>query len=469
MSDRRFFRWATTSARLLAGTLVAVGFVIAVVTAVSVPWPHIEGEPVRVEATPAPAETVLVCDGALLALGRDAEQAAMLSVAAAGSVTVGVMDGSTEPVETQLDSPDVVDGEGVPVYTAVPEARTRTDIAASSSASASDDDLSGLAASSCRPPLLESWLVGGSGTIGAADLILLSNPGDVAATVQLTVYGASGASTPPGSALVVAPGTQRVIPLAGLALGEQSPVVRVTATGAPVQAALQTSLTRTLLPGGVDQVAAIAAPDPSVVITGVTAGAAPADAATGEPMTILRLLSPSLDTTATVTVTRVGSTEPLREETVALTSAGPAELDLGRLVGAYTVFVEAEAPVLAGVWQATGFGARSDFAWYTPSVEIARPTMFATPAGPPPRLTLVNTSDADATVAVTSADGLFETEVEVPSGESVEVRLPARGVFRLEPGGASIRAAISISGARALAGFPVWPADAAAQPITVYP
>ena len=60
MSDRRVFRWATTSARLLAATVASVAAVVAVVTAISVPWPTIASEPVSVWATPAPAATVIV-------------------------------------------------------------------------------------------------------------------------------------------------------------------------------------------------------------------------------------------------------------------------------------------------------------------------------------------------------------------------------------------------------------------------
>ena len=67
MSDRRVFRWATTSARMLAGTLVAVAFVVAVVTAAAVPWPTLTHEPLRVEATPAPSDSVVACTGGLLA------------------------------------------------------------------------------------------------------------------------------------------------------------------------------------------------------------------------------------------------------------------------------------------------------------------------------------------------------------------------------------------------------------------
>ena len=45
------------------GTVVSVVAVVAVVTAVSVPWPTVTREPVSVPATPAPAATVIACDG----------------------------------------------------------------------------------------------------------------------------------------------------------------------------------------------------------------------------------------------------------------------------------------------------------------------------------------------------------------------------------------------------------------------
>lgn len=468
MSDRRFIRLASTSARLLVGTVVSVAAVVAVVTAVSVPWPVIERAPLAVEATPEPGDTVAVCDGPLLALGRQSELAAELSVAAPSTVTAGVAEGASAATETRLVSPNVTQADEIPVFTAAPEDGERSDVAAASSASVSSDDLAGFAASTCRPPLLESWLVGGAGTTGAADLVVLSNPGDVPAAVQLTLFGAEGESAPAGGSLVIAPRTQRVLPLAGIAFGEESPVIRVSATGGPVQASLQTSITRTLVPGGVDQSGAVAAPTRTVVITGIDASAT---AQTGDSLSILRILSPSADATATVTITPVGTSTPVGEATtVPLTAASPAEVNLGPLAaGRYTVAVEADAPVVAAAWQATGLGEGDDFAWYTPSDEIAVPTLFATPAGSPPRLTLVNTSDVDAAVLIAATDGSYSTEVSVAAGLSTDVTLPSRGVYLLDPGAASVRAAVSFAAAGALAGYAVWSADAAEQSITVYP
>jgi len=472
MSDRRVFRWASTSARLLAGTLVAIGFVVAVVTAVSVPWPTLAREPIAVEATPAASASSVVCTGGLRALGRESEDVGRMVTAAPQTVTNGVADAHPAPATHALSAP-VADGIAPPtVVVAPPLDGARTDVAASGSSTVVSEDLSGFAASACRPPLMESWLVGGSATTGAADLVLLANPGTVAATVQLTVYGASGRQVPAGgSDLIVAPGAQIVVPLAGLLLGEESPVVQVTATGAPVQAALQASITRTLLPGGVDQVGAIAVPELVQIVPGVTVGqSASADGASGAT-TVVRILSPSADTTATVSVSAVGGSQPTAAPTTVPLAAGiPTAVDLaGLAAGQYTIEVEAAAPVVAAVWQATGFGEGSDFAWYTAAPPVTAPSLFATPAGPTPVLTVVNPTAESATVTVDAADGAFTSEVTVAPGESTAVRLSARSVYLLDPAGSGIRAGLSLTGDGALAGFPVWASDAAAQQITVYP
>ena len=114
--------------------------------------------------------------------------------------------------------------------------------------------------------------------------------------------------TPPsGTGIVVPAGAQRVLPLAGLALGEQSPVIRVTSAEAPVQAALQASITRTLVPGGVDQVGATSAPSESQVIPAFSVTTRPGDAGASDTTTLLRLLAPSAGAEASVTVSRVGA------------------------------------------------------------------------------------------------------------------------------------------------------------------
>jgi hypothetical protein len=268
----------------------------------------------------------------------------------------------------------------------------------------------------------------------------------------------------------VPPATQRLIPLAGLVLGESAPVIRVSAVGSPVHASLQTSITRTLTPGGADQVGPVQAPEPFQTIAGVSVTAAPSAGGDTDAPTVLRLLSPGAAATATVTVTSVGGGEAAPPRVIPLAAGQPTEIGLGGLpIGTYTVEVAADQPVVAAVWQTTGFDEGSDFAWYTSSPLVSAPSLFATPAGPPPSLTIVNPDAEAAIVSITSVDGTFRLEVTVPGGGSTTARLSPRTVYELDPGRSGIRAGLSLTGDGALAGITVWPADAAAPPILVYP
>jgi hypothetical protein len=468
MSDRRVFRWATTSTRMLIGTAVAVIAVVAVVTAVWAPWPTLGRTPLSVTAVPAPAATVIACDGPLLSLGRNPTDADAVTVVAPQSVVVGATDGVT-PDEERLDTVDV--GPGPLAYTAAPVDERAVDIAATGAATVSADDIAGYSASACRPPLLDSWLVGGSAATGAADIVLLANPGTVPATVQLTVYGAAGPQSPPGGVdLVVAPGTQRLVPLAGIAFGEETPVVRVSAVGAAIHASLQASITRTLTPGGVDQVGPVPQAETTQTITGVTVTRPSAEDGASDEVTVLRMLAPSAATSARVTVTSVGRTDPVREpQEVALEAGKPLELALaGLAAGSYTVKVEAEVALVAAVWQATGVAEGDDFAWYTPAPELSVPSLFATPGGPTPSLSVVNPSNEPVAVVVTPVDGGSALDLTIPADGSVAVRLAARTLYSIDPD-APVRAGLSLAGDGALAGVPVWPAGVATPEIVVYP
>ncbi|MEZ3160028.1 DUF5719 family protein [Microbacterium sp. BWT-B31] len=463
MSDRRIFRWATTGARAFAGTVAVAAFVFAVVTAIGVPWPTHSREALSVEAMPVPAASVLACGGGILGLGQVVEDADQMVLVSPQTVRAGAGVDGAPLTDWVLEGPAQAGA-----FSAEPVGSDRTPIAASGSATASTSFLRGFAASACRPPLTESWLVAGSGATGAADVVLLGNPSPVPAMVELTVYGAQGPVVPPGGAnLVVAPGSQRAIPLAGLAFGETSPVVRVSARGAAVTATLQTSITRTLATGGVDTVGAVASAQPTLIIAGVSVSSAAA-AATGDAATVARVLAPTADGTASIQVTAVRGAGPAREAISAPLRAGyPVEVDLSGLeVGEYVVEVVADVPVVAAVWQTTGFGTGADFAWYTPAPEVSAPTVLALPPGPQPTLTLVNTGDADLVVAYGGLDEA--SEVTVPAQSTTSVRLRGQGIVRLDPS-APVHAGVSLTGDGALAGFPVWPDDAASRPITVYP
>jgi len=458
--------------RIGAGALIAAAFGVGIAAAVPVAWPTLEGAPVAVTAQPEPTASVLACGGPLLALARDASDATGLSLAAAQRVVVATADGRGEPAESALSLQALPDAVAA-AFTALPEERERTDIAAAGSTTVRADDLSGFTASACTPPLMESWLVGGSATTGAADLVIVANPGAVAAQAELTVYGADGERTPEAGRNVLIPaGTQRAIPLAALALGEQSPVIRVTATGAPVKATLQASITRTLIAGGVDQVGATSAPARSQVIPAFSVVVAPGQPGASDATTVLRLLAPGHDAEATITLTRIGARgSAIEPQTVPLAADRPVEVELASLaVGTYVVRINASEPVVAALWEATGFGEGDDFAWYTTADPLDVPSLVAVAAGAPPGLTIVNDGDREAVVQLSAGAGAATpTEFTVPAGGAVRQAVRAGEVYRITTDGEGIRASVTYSGVGALAGYAVVPADAAASAIVIRP
>lgn len=456
--------------RLIVGAVVAAAVAIAGVGIVLAPWPGLAQEPVALTAAPPATASVATCGGPLLAAGRDSAAASAVTDAAPQSVTAGASDGST-PTSVSLTAATVAGGAGPVSVTAEPVDDVRTDVAGAGAAQIEASDLRGFAASACTRAAMESWLVGGSGATGAADLVVLANPGEVAARVTLTIYGAEGATTPAAGADVrIAAGTQRVIPLAALALGEASPVIQVTASEAPVRASLQTSITRILLPGGVDQVTATVAPVPDLVIPGVQVAEAPGAADASNVPALLRMLSPQAAGSAIITVWN-GSGQVGEAQTVEYIAGVPLELDLtGLAIGSYTVRVGSSSPITGAVWSTTGFGEGADFAWFVAADDLTAPALVAVAAGPSPSLQLSSSSTEAEIVDVVSDAGAGESrQVTVPAGGDATVTVDSGQVYQIVPGTGGVRAAVAYTAGGQLAGYPVSASDIAAASIAVFP
>ena len=83
-------------------------------------------------------------------------------------------------------------------------------------------------------------------------------------------------------------------------------------------------------------------------------------------------------------------------------------------------------------------------------------------------LAVVLTAEAqDVTVTLAPTDGGAPIVATVAAGTSVAVPAAA-GAYRLETS-AAVHAAVTYSGAGALASYPLWPADAAASALTILP
>lgn len=460
MTRTRVFRVVATGARLAVGAAVAVACAAGVVVAVHAPWPEVARTPAQVDVVPVPSDPVLVCSGDFRALGRDS----MNPLAMRSAGTPALTDGGTsdEVASTSVAAPDVEGAAEVPRLSDTVDGRTAPLIAAAQSISLAASDLAGFAALPCGESRMESWLVGGSVDTGTKDVITVTNASEVTSTVTLAVYGESR-----GTRTVIVPAmTQVGLSLASIAARNESPVVKVTAQGAPVRAVLQSSFVRTLDPAGVDLQEAVAGPQQHPVIAGVEVFDGAGDNA---DMTVLRMLAPGADAQAVVTVRASGSTASVSEFTVPLSADAPTDVSLpGLAAGSYSVEIDAEAPVLAAVRQQQGFGAGSDFTWVTPAPEIASDVLFAVPAGPAPVLHLVNGGEGEARVTLDTLEGGEEQEVVVPSGGSAEVELTSDTVYLLQTTD-SVRAAVTMIADGAVAAWPLQSRAAAAETITVYP
>lgn len=460
MSTNRAFRVAATGARVLTGAVVAAACVIGTVLAVTAPWPAITHEPAQADVTPLPGDTVLVCNGDFRAIGRNPSKS--LEMVSAAEPRLTAQGSSGRPESSPLPAKDLADGGSAQRLVGAVEDREAPLLGATESFSLAEDDLFGLAAAPCRPAGLESWLVGGTVATGTEDLIVLTNPGVVPSTVALGLYGSVRAS----STVIVPAESQIALPLTSIAVGSDYPIVKVTATGSPVRAVLQSSLTRTLDPAGADLQDAVAAPQRNPVIPGIQVFENEGD---NSDMAVVRLLSPDVDAEAVVTLSKLGSAATAAELEVPLTADVPTELSLSTLApGEYTARIESDAPVLAAVRQQDGAGPQTDFAWALPAPEIEDDVYVSIPAGPSPRVVLVNNEDSDSTVQLTPVDGGEPIEVTVPAGSSASVPVTERTVYALSTSG-PVHASVAMTATGALAVWPVWPSAGAQQSITVYP
>ncbi|MDQ4215401.1 DUF5719 family protein [Microbacterium sp. ASV81] len=465
MTRQNALRIATTGARLVAGAVVSAACVVAAVVAVPAAWPTVERAPAHTTVKPVAGDTLLTCAGPFRALGRDASRATELSTAGTPSVVSGAAPGS-RLAQKSIAIAGVPDARQAPMFTAAPNGQDPAEVAAAESLSIAAEDLAGFAASACRPPSMESWIVGGAGTTGSNDILLIANPGAVTATVTFTEYGSQGGGMHT-TEVVVPAGTQSSIPLAAGAAGEATPVVRVTSSGAAVRAALQSSLIRTLDPVGIDVQDAIARPSKAQSLLGVRAVVQSDD--DDNPSTAVRLLAPSTDAIVMLQPRNAADGTPAgAAKKVQLTAGQVGSVDFSALkAGLYSIDVTSTAPVVAAAWETTGLGKGSDFAWMTPAPDITGSTAFAVADGPAPLLHLQNASTSAATVEFTPVRGGATQRITLAAGGAATVPVAARAVYALSSPTA-VRAAVSYYAEGKLAGYPVWPTDAVAAPIAVY-
>lgn len=515
-------------ARIVAGTVGVVVAAATVAAAGLLPLPTVAHAPVATSVVPVPADQQRVCAGPILRLGSDTgEEATVASSIGTPRVDYAATEGTASA--TRLQSTDSTTGITPTEITLPPAPATVSGgvpvLAASQTQSVDHGDIAGFSAAECREASGDTWLVGGATTTGRTTLITMSNPGEVIANVDLTIYTENGLVTAAGTdGIVVPPGGQRILSLAGFAPDATSPVVRVQSTGSQVVANLQQSIVRTLEPGGVDVIGAAAAPAEVTVIPGLVLSTTDAIAAHenaagyGDLAPIIRFFVPGSKAARTeITITpEAGAAKPTVVK-MTLAAGTVTETPLGAFpAGSYTVTVRSDVPLVAAgrtsvyggvatsadantppaaefdmvaqgvarlgaagpgttavLHQAVAGSGNVDFAWFASAPAMKKRALVVVGNGPSPRLHLANPTDADATVTVKQS----RTSTGEASGADQTVTIPAGGAVTLAAstgisyglgGFDRLMVSVDYSSDGALAAYTVSPTGPASQPIEVY-
>ena len=257
-------------------------------------------------------------------------------------------------------------------------------------------DLRGLTTTSCAAAAADTWLVGGATTTGRRLRLLLANPADTPATVDVTVHGPDGrVRAPAGDAVDVPARSSTAVYVDALAPDLSAVAVHVGARAGRVQATLHASVLRGVVPGGTDDVPPAAPPSRRQVVPGIALVPGPPeaadDAADGEDgengedgadgpdaaadaaavrapgATALRVAVPG-SAEAVVSVRLLGPEGEVRLPRPAATTVpagGVADIPLSGVPAAvYAAVVTADVPVVAGalVGRARETGP-SEFGW----------------------------------------------------------------------------------------------------------
>lgn len=451
----------STVAVTVAVALAVLGLPSGVARALQGPIPALTA----LEVVPAEPDLVMVCMGPAIAFsGQDASP---VGYGQATDTYVGSEITSTPLAETDLQ--DAGSLEGAPVSappTVISQSVEAGALAGSSAQQLDNPNVRGLALQECQEPRTETWLVGGDTTIGRQAVVTLSNPGVVPASVNVDVWGESGAiSSPLGQGILVGPGAQRVISLAGIAPSEARPVLRVVSSGTGIVAALHTSIVRGLNADGLAVVTGQAPPSevrilpglfspPSEVIGPIRGKEGYADVGA-----ILRVLSPDAPATVSVSVVRPGASAVTTRLQLQAGVVGDLSLDeFGS--GDFSLILESTTPIVAAVRTSVGTDERTDTTWVGSSYPVTGETAFALPGIGEARLSIVNPGDTEVLVSI---DGRPS-----PVGPGDMITRPLEpGSHGLSADGA-IYAVVSVRTDTLIGNIQVLPARPAQEPIVVF-
>lgn len=459
----------TRSRLLRGGARVGAGLLVvgvaggAVLFLSNATLPSVAREPLAITVdTTQDTNRTVVCSGSFAELGADPNRPDVALPTSEPAVTVAGEAAETSALERAED------GAGLPTVLAAPTAEP---LGAAQLQAVNTETLRGVVASACTEPLNEQWLLGGASTVGLSTTLSVGNPGNVPATVVITVFDENGpVDAVQTSGVLVSPGRQQTISLNGYAPGRERLAVKVESTGAPVSASLGVGHVNGLDPYAVSTTTSQAQPSFSLVVPGVTSVSSddhgPSDVEHSDGFGVVaRVVAPGGEAgTASVrAIDAQGNSTDLGS--VELSEGAVGELDVAKWPeDASTVVIEADVPVIAGVLGSAIDGTEYDYDWFAPAPILEADAPIAVPVVPGGRLVIANTGDTDADIEYTGAKGGDRSAV-VPAGASIVVAAAADTTLTSS---APVFAGVRYVRGGDIAGYPVQAPDTREGALTVY-
>lgn len=299
--------------------------------------------------------------------------------------------------------------------------------------------MQGAVGANCQAPSVEQWLIGANTTVGRESLLLISNPNNTDATIDLNLYGPNGPIDSAGlNGIAVSANRSVVLPLAGFAPETESLTVHLTAHGAAVSSWIQQKTIRGTVAAGADLISPSIDAAKSLVIPGLLKRGT--DDATkliaGNPN--YSDLTPRLSVyvpgsvEATFTAQIIGADSKTYGTVVQQTVQGGQSLFFpitGLKDGDYSVFITSSQPLIGQVQFSrtkSGKTPNTDFAYLPAVASSSSAQVIAVPNSGISKLTVAASADAPAAVKV----------VDLGSGTASTIQVPklASRVITLTPG-----------------------------------
>ena len=211
----------------------------------------------------------------------------------------------------------------------------------------------GMASTACAPAASEFWFVGGGAIAGRQTRVILVNPDDTAAVVDVLIHGPQGLiDAPAGRGLVVKGKDRLVLRLDVLAPGVTATAVHVMARTGRVGASVDDEQRVGLSVIGTDWIPQAAAPATTVYVPGIVSGPG---------ARVLSVAAPGADDAIVKIriITADGTYSPVERSQLEVPADGVVTLDMSSVTKKQPATLEltSDVPIVAGMRQF--YGARN--------------------------------------------------------------------------------------------------------------